>query len=179
MFIKGRIIKWQDDRGFGFITPDDGGKDVFLHITALKAAHRRPKVGDVIIYEKVVEVNGKVRAANALIETATTNNKRKRSRSKLIETYINTIIFPLIVIVPTIILISFKSDPYSSPSSVQVLTQPECHIKGNISINSGDKIYHLPGMEDYENTRIDILKGEKWFCSESEAIAEGWRKAPN
>lgn len=176
MFIRGRIIKWQDNRGFGFIKPDDGGEEVFVHITAIKKTHRRPKVGDVIIYEKVVENNSKVRAANALIETKTTSNKQQ---AKLIETYINTVVFPLIIILPTIILISFKSDPYSSPSPVQVLTQPECHIKGNISLNSGNKIYHLPGMEDYENTRIDILQGEKWFCNESEAIAEGWRKAPN
>jgi hypothetical protein len=33
-------------------------------------------------------------------------------------------------------------------------------------------------MEDYENTIIDPMKGEKWFCTESEAIANGWKKAP-
>ena len=53
-----------------------------------------------------------------------------------------------------------------------------CNIKGNISVNTGDKLYHLPNMEDYATTNIDGSKGEKWFCSESEAIASGWRKAP-
>jgi hypothetical protein len=33
-------------------------------------------------------------------------------------------------------------------------------------------------MEDYENTIIDPMKGEKWFCTESEEIANGWKKAP-
>ena len=47
--------------------------------------------------------------------------------------------------------------------------KPECLIKGNISVSSGKKWYHLPGMEDYEKTRIDPLKGEKWFCTEEEA----------
>ncbi|WP_442785781.1 sunset domain-containing protein [Leptolyngbya sp. Heron Island J] len=42
----------------------------------------------------------------------------------------------------------------------------------------GNKIYHLPGMEDYESTVIDLTKGERWLCTESEAIANGWRKAP-
>lgn len=46
-------------------------------------------------------------------------------------------------------------------------------------MNSGNKLYHLPGMEDYENTVIDPSKEEKWFCTEAEAIANGWRKAPN
>ncbi len=51
----------------------------------------------------------------------------------------------------------------------------ECRIKGNIS-RSG-KIYHLPGMSHYSRTKIDEGKGEKWFCSEAEAQAAGWRKS--
>ena len=58
------------------------------------------------------------------------------------------------------------------------VNKPGCNIKGNISHNTGSKVYHLPGMEDYESTVIDPTKGERWFCSESEAIASGWRKAP-
>lgn len=49
-------------------------------------------------------------------------------------------------------------------------------VKGNIS-QAGVKIYHMPGDKDYENTKIDSSKGEKIFCSESEAIESGWRKA--
>ncbi|WP_292570386.1 hypothetical protein [Mesorhizobium sp.] len=52
-----------------------------------------------------------------------------------------------------------------------------CNIKGNISYNTGEKIYHVPGQEYYSETRISLLKGERWFCSEAEARAAGWRKA--
>ena len=52
-----------------------------------------------------------------------------------------------------------------------------CRIKGNISHNQGKRIYHVPGGADYERTRIDLAKGERWFCSEAEARAAGWRKA--
>jgi endonuclease YncB( thermonuclease family) len=51
----------------------------------------------------------------------------------------------------------------------------DCVIKGNIS-GSG-RIYHLPGQEDYAATRISERKGERWFCSEAEARAAGWRRA--
>jgi uncharacterized repeat protein (TIGR01451 family) len=65
---KGRLTVWKDERGFGFIKPSDGGRDVFLHISALKKANRRPKVGDVIQYQLTVDNNGKVCASNAVIE---------------------------------------------------------------------------------------------------------------
>jgi endonuclease YncB( thermonuclease family) len=56
---------------------------------------------------------------------------------------------------------------------------PACTIKGNISVSSGERIYHVPGQEHYGKTRISIGKGERWFCSEAEARAAGWRKAHN
>ncbi|MFO0227392.1 MAG: thermonuclease family protein, partial [Gammaproteobacteria bacterium] len=39
------------------------------------------------------------------------------------------------------------------------------------------RIYHLPGGAYYARTRIDESRGERWFCSESEARAAGWRPA--
>jgi len=53
-----------------------------------------------------------------------------------------------------------------------------CLIKGNISKN-GEKIYHMLGCKSYDKTVIDESKGEKWFCSEEEAINSGFRKAKN
>ena len=49
---KGKV-KWLNSaKGFGFITPDVEGKDVFLHISALKAANIKEVMdGDVIEYE--------------------------------------------------------------------------------------------------------------------------------
>jgi len=47
-------------------------------------------------------------------------------------------------------------------------------IKGNIG-SKGDRIYHVPGGRWYDKTRIDTGKGERWFCSEAEARAAGWR----
>lgn len=48
-----------------------------------------------------------------------------------------------------------------------------CRIKGNIS-GSG-RVYHVPGSRWYERTSIDPGAGERWFCSEAEARAAGWR----
>ncbi len=48
-----------------------------------------------------------------------------------------------------------------------------CPIKGNISSNG--KIYHPPWSPWYSRTKISVEKGERWFCSEKEAIEAGWR----
>ncbi len=50
-------------------------------------------------------------------------------------------------------------------------------IKGNISLNTAEKIYHLPAGEFYDQTVIDEAKGERWFCTEADALAAGWRKS--
>jgi hypothetical protein len=51
-----------------------------------------------------------------------------------------------------------------------------CDIKGNISA-SGERIYHVPGQEYYAVTVVNLLKGERYFCSEGEARRAGWRRA--
>jgi hypothetical protein len=50
---------------------------------------------------------------------------------------------------------------------------PGCAIKGNISVR-GNKFYHLPGRKSYPGIIIEPEKGERWFCSEAEALANGW-----
>jgi endonuclease YncB( thermonuclease family) len=51
-----------------------------------------------------------------------------------------------------------------------------CLIKGNIS-RSGERIYHVPGGQYYGRTKISSEKGERYFCSEAEAVAAGWRRS--
>jgi endonuclease YncB( thermonuclease family) len=48
-----------------------------------------------------------------------------------------------------------------------------CAIKGNITKNG--KIYHMPWSPWYAQIKIDADKGKRWFCTEAEALAAGWR----
>jgi cold shock protein len=62
----GTVKFYNDQRGFGFIQPDDGGKDVFVHATALEAAGMRGLVeGQKVSFEvRTDERSGKQAAAN-------------------------------------------------------------------------------------------------------------------
>ena len=52
-----------------------------------------------------------------------------------------------------------------------------CSIKGNIQKKTGERIYHVPGQAYYSKTRVDWLRGERWFCSEATAQSAGWRRS--
>lgn len=69
------------------------------------------------------------------------------------------------------------TSPDVSKAVVAVVGSPECRIKGNISIGSGKRIYHVPGQRHYAETVIRPEYGEQWFCSEADARAAGWHKS--
>jgi uncharacterized membrane protein YsdA (DUF1294 family)/cold shock CspA family protein len=80
----GKLTKWKDERGFGFIQPVDGSQEVFLHISEVKDATRRPQENDTIYYHCVVDSDGKVRACSAFIlgtrkKSASLSNRDKSS----------------------------------------------------------------------------------------------------
>ena len=64
------------------------------------------------------------------------------------------------------------------PQGLTITESDGCNIKGNISLG-GEKIFHLPTCEYYNQTVITESKGERWFCSASEAAAAGWWQAQN
>ena len=61
-------VKWFDaKKGFGFITPDDGGEDAFLHVSALQAANvQSVSDGQAVSYE-LTEQRGKMAASEIAI----------------------------------------------------------------------------------------------------------------
>jgi endonuclease YncB( thermonuclease family) len=67
----------------------------------------------------------------------------------------------------------FRRAADATPASAE--REGGCRIKGNISANG--RIYHRPGQEHYAATGIDPARGERWFCTEAEARAAGWRAA--
>jgi len=73
-----------------------------------------------------------------------------------------------------------SNNNYSNNAGTEIDNKDEgetCDIKGNISYYTDEKIYHVPGGEYYNKTEIDQSEGERWFCSEEEARAAGWRKS--
>lgn len=54
---------------------------------------------------------------------------------------------------------------------------PECLIKGNISEHGYGKTYFPPGCANYKRVKVDLKKGDRYFCTEEEAEEAGFKKA--
>jgi cold shock CspA family protein len=217
---QGKIIRWKEDRGFGFIKVPSIEKDIFLHISALQNIQRRPKIGDVIYFDLQFEAGGKLKAIRASFTEKSLsqptqpkistqikkqnyrpktsyqrNNTRKsfnrRSSSNLPKAIVVGLLLAGVVIVAPKVLqtqpqATVNSTQNPTPQAVTPTTIAEapsstrsCNIKGNISYPDGKKFYHKPGYRDYNKVEIFPNEGERWFCTEEEAVQAGWKDAEN
>jgi len=65
---EGKITTWNDNRGFGFISPRNGGKRVFVHIKAFGNQTGRPEVNQTVSYEMSQDHKGRPCAAQVTLE---------------------------------------------------------------------------------------------------------------
>ena len=59
---QGKIAKWNDERGFGFISAAEGGDSVFVHISSFSHKNRRPSVNEAVSYTPAFDAQGRPRA---------------------------------------------------------------------------------------------------------------------
>jgi uncharacterized membrane protein YsdA (DUF1294 family)/cold shock CspA family protein len=62
MRLEGTLKNWNDDRGFGFIEPAQGGQELFAHIKAFPSSYGRPAVGAKVTFDVETTADGKKRA---------------------------------------------------------------------------------------------------------------------
>lgn len=76
----GTLIKWNDDRGFGFIAPASGSDELFVHISAFPRDSTRPHVGELISFETEARNDGKKCAVRILRPRSKTTSHQARHR---------------------------------------------------------------------------------------------------
>jgi cold shock CspA family protein len=60
----GTLTKWNDERGYGFVTLPSGGTELFVHISAFPGDGTRPRVGEMLAFDIERGTDGKNRAVN-------------------------------------------------------------------------------------------------------------------
>ena len=81
--MRGKIDQWNDDKGFGFIKPDNGSEKIFFHISSVKTNSRRPQVGDIVLFESILDTQQRLKAKSVVIE-GLTKAVNSISKSKIV-----------------------------------------------------------------------------------------------
>lgn len=59
---EGKIAKWNDERGFGFISSSEGGDSIFVHISSIPRSDRRPSMNEAVSYTLAFDSHGRPQA---------------------------------------------------------------------------------------------------------------------
>jgi uncharacterized membrane protein YsdA (DUF1294 family)/cold shock CspA family protein len=83
MRYQGKIIKWHDDKGYGFVRATSDSKDVFVHISDIRHLNKRPEINELVSYELMNDDRGRSRATNVAYQTSSTSIKSIEKPTKL------------------------------------------------------------------------------------------------
>lgn len=141
---KGKLVRWINNKGFGFIKPENGTSDIFIHISALAGMSRNPVIGDTILYELSSDISGKIRAINAIIEGVSrlsTPPITRPSRRDITKNYVsyapkpkkrfNSLLFLFVIVIAVVLYerfnktINFNIAPNLPEFQTQVIEQKE------------------------------------------------------
>ncbi len=81
MRFQGIIKSWNDDRGFGFIEPTQGGQEIFLHVKAFSDRSQRPVLNQTVTFEVELGQQGKKRAKNVATQRVATSHSNRTKDS--------------------------------------------------------------------------------------------------
>lgn len=73
----GTLIKWNDDRGFGFLSLPQSHEEIFVHVSAFPKDGVRPRIGEIVSFEVRVAPDGRKRA-----EAVERPNSRRTSENR-------------------------------------------------------------------------------------------------
>lgn len=91
---QGKITRWDDEKGFGFISASDDDTSVFVHISGFTSHAQRPQTGDLVSYETAPGENGKTKAvAVRFLEQSKTTKQSTGKRHRLSFAVIFTSLF--------------------------------------------------------------------------------------
>ena len=92
----GKISTWNDEKGFGFITPNSGSKSVFIHINDFSKRHKRPVQGLSVLYSLSKDPQGRLYATNVYPEKGH-KEATKIGRQRLFSVFISSAFICIIV----------------------------------------------------------------------------------
>jgi cold shock CspA family protein len=121
----GFLRTWHDDRGFGFITPTDGGPELFVHISEFPRDGSRPSIGEMLSFEVGPGNDGKQQAIRIQRRTRDSAHPHKSATKRPI----SLAIFAVVLIAAGVFLFftsqsSQTTEPQTGPVEASTIPEP-------------------------------------------------------
>jgi len=101
MSSKGKITSWRSDKGFGFITPSSGEKQVFVHISEFADRNSRPQINQAVTFSLSTDKQGRPCAVGVTREGESLPGETKRNPKMLY--VLGAVLFVVAVVVAMVI----------------------------------------------------------------------------
>ncbi|MET3998561.1 cold shock and DUF1294 domain-containing protein [Marinobacterium sp. MBR-109] len=92
MAMKGRIKKWNAEKGFGFIQPLEGGDDLFFHISAMRDRSLLPQINQLVTFEPDTDKDNRPRAVSVILAGTSVRRQSRVQHSS------NHVLIPLLAL---------------------------------------------------------------------------------
>lgn len=102
MRFEGNLKSWDNERGFGFIEPQLGGQDIFVHIKSFERMAHRPDIGLPVSFEIALSSEGKKRADRVQILRPARRGMQKKQKSPAQRGMTTLFAIPLFLVVFTV-----------------------------------------------------------------------------
>lgn len=112
MRFSGRLKSWNTDRGFGFIEPDGGGREVFVHVSAVPTRLRPPQPGQAFTFEVELNREGKKRAANIGVPERPRTVSRDRGEAPTQWSLASAVAIPAFVAIYAVVALNYRVLPW-------------------------------------------------------------------
>lgn len=97
MRLKGKLVKWNSEKAFGFIAPNGGGEQVFIHKNAFSNRQRIPQVNDIITFAIAEDKQGRFCAGQATYSGEKLKKKQAKDVNKF-SIYLSVLFLGLLVV---------------------------------------------------------------------------------
>jgi len=123
MRLQGKITRWNDQRGFGFITQNGDDKAVFVHISAFDDHQRRPQPGDIVSDELNTDPQHRQRADNVRFVSPASSRSHLRRPDRPPRRLRGTVL-GILLIGLLVYTLSWRTAPAPTPDNSQHLDTP-------------------------------------------------------
>jgi len=128
MRIDGTLKTWNDSKGYGFITPNNGGQDIFVHVSDYPRRGGKPKLAEALSFEIQLNPDGKKKAINVQRPAAAAKQRTgKRSSERVQQSgrgFLGRLVSVILLVVICAIAYNYAAPKFKNPSPENVSAQP-------------------------------------------------------